>query len=75
MTSCDKLYIFTNAISHSVVMKLKDKEVWKPPSTMLGISVAFPLIPFPAVRVMEARTVYALGLILAVNNRELNIRA
>lgn len=37
-------------------MKLKDKEVWKLPSTMLGISVSFSLIPFPAVRVMEART-------------------
>lgn len=56
MTSCGKLYIFTNVISRTVVMKLKDTKVWKPPSTMFGISVAFPLIPFPAVRVMGART-------------------
>lgn len=56
MTSHDKLYMFINVISHSVVVKLKDNEVWKPPGTMRGTSGAFPLIPFPAVRVMEART-------------------
>lgn len=56
MTNHVKLYIFINVISCSVVVKLQDNEAWKPPSTMRGTSGAFPLIPFPAVWVMEART-------------------
>lgn len=55
MTSCDKLYSFINVISYSVVVKLKEDELGRAPSSILGISVAFPLIPFPAFRVMEDR--------------------
>lgn len=49
-------------------------------SVMLGKSVAFPLIPFPALRGMGARidetsVCYGVGMILAVNNRKRNIKA